>query len=105
MLKLWGSALGQEPGLPLTTPPHTPHAAPAIEENQAVLDPDQPDIHQDVPQADPTRPAARGSNSPPQSLLPLFQEETPRATRTTIAAPPAMTSSASKGAPPPRGGG
>jgi len=59
------------------------------------------DVHQDAQQADPSRPAARGSNTPPQSLLPPFQEETPRATRTTITAPPAMTGSASKGSPPP----
>jgi len=86
---------------PERPPPPAPRAVPAVEENQAVIDPDQMDVHQDTPQADPNRPAARGSNTPPQSLLPPFQEETPRATRTTITAPPAMTRSASKGGPPP----
>jgi len=46
-------------------PPPAPRAAPAVEENQAVIDPDQMDVHQDAPQADPPRPAARGSNTPP----------------------------------------
>jgi len=89
---------------PERPPPPALPAAPAIQENQAVLDPDQIDVHPDAQPADPSRPAAPRSNTPPQGLLPPFQEETPRAPRTTIVAPPAMTRSASKGGlPPPRG--
>jgi len=83
------------------TAPNDPLSCPAVEENQTVLDADQMDVHQDAPQAVPNRPTAPGSNTPPQSLLLPFQDKTPRATRTTTAAPPAMTRSACKGGPPP----
>jgi len=79
-------------------------ATPAPQENQTVIDPDQMDVQPDAPRRDPPQQTAQGSNTPPQSLLPPFQEETPRATRSPLVAPPAMTRSASKGSlPPPEG--
>ena len=56
------------------------------------------DIQQDAPRGGPQPfPPPQRSNTPPQGLLPLFQEETPRPTRPTPTAPPPMSRSASKG--------
>jgi len=70
---------------PERPPPPAPRAAPAIEDYQAVLDPDEIDVDTDAPQADPSRPAARGptptrkasshrSRKKPQEPPPLPQQ-------------------------------
>jgi len=76
------------------------------QESPVEIDPDQMDVQPDAPRKNPPPQFTRRSNTPPQGLLPPFQEDTPRATPTSLVAPPAMTRSASKGGPPPpRGGG
>jgi len=52
---------------PERPPPPAPQAAPAIEEYQAVLDPDEMDVEADAPQADPSLPAAGGPTPPPKA--------------------------------------
>jgi len=52
---------------PERPPPLAARTALAVEQNQAVIDPDQMDVHQDAQQADPNRPAAQGSNTPPKA--------------------------------------
>jgi len=49
------------------------------------------DVHLYPPQDDPRHSLALGSNTLSQGLLQPFQEETLRATRITLAPPPAVT--------------
>ena len=80
--------------------PTNARPTPSPQESPVEIDPDQMDVQPDAPRKNLPPQFTRRSNTPPQGLLPPFQEDTPRA-RTPLVAPPPMTRSASKGGPPP----
>jgi len=84
-------------------PPPNVGPAPTHQESPVEIYPDQMDVQPKATRGDPPHQPAGRSDTRLQGLLPLFQEESRRATRTPLAAPPESKISLQVHPPPPIG--